>query len=182
MSQGNGAAVNVDNLRIQIQVFQACNRLRGKGIKGAVGTSATFVDMLADSPVSAEMLKATAMKSLGISAHSVATQVYPRSQDYSLMAGLAGATGQNGVSVPGLVAEFRKPEIMADAAHAILRRDAAACTGHFFIDEDVLRAEGVTDFSVYGPASGQKPLMDFFIPDEVAERYADEVSNMFDAR
>lgn len=66
------------------------NRLRGKGIKGAVGTSATFVDMLADSPVSAEMLEATAMKSLGISAHSVATQVYPRSQDYSLMAGLAG--------------------------------------------------------------------------------------------
>lgn len=65
-------------------------KLRGKGIKGAVGTSATFVDMLADSPVTAEMLEATAMTSLGISAHSVTSQIYPRSQDYTLIAALAG--------------------------------------------------------------------------------------------
>jgi citronellol/citronellal dehydrogenase len=43
----------------------------------------------------------------------------------------------------------RKPEIMADAAHAILTRDARACSGNFFIDDEVLREEGVTDFAVY---------------------------------
>ena len=40
----------------------------------------------------------------------------------------------------------RKPEIMADAAHAILTRASRECTGNFFIDEDVLRDAGVTDF------------------------------------
>ena len=43
----------------------------------------------------------------------------------------------------------RKPEIMADAAHAILTRDARTCTGNFFIDDEVLRDSGVTDFSIY---------------------------------
>jgi citronellol/citronellal dehydrogenase len=43
----------------------------------------------------------------------------------------------------------RRPEIMADAALALLRQDARSCTGRFFIDEDVLREEGVTDFSRY---------------------------------
>ena len=76
----------------------------------------------------------------------------------------------------------RTPEVLADAAHAILCRPSRECTGNFFIDEEVLRQEGVTDFSGYGPGSGQKPLMDFFIPDEVAERFAGEVTNAFDAR
>ena len=40
----------------------------------------------------------------------------------------------------------RTPQIMADAAYAILRRDAKECTGNFFIDEDILREEGVEDF------------------------------------
>ena len=40
---------------------------------------------------------------------------------------------------------------MADAAHAILVRPARETTGNFFIDEEVLRAEGVTDFSKYAP-------------------------------
>ena len=66
-----------------------------------------------------------------------------------------------------MVQVSRKPEIMGDSAHAILTKPSRECTGNFFIDEEVLRAEGVTDFSVYGPASGQKPLMDFFVPDEV---------------
>jgi citronellol/citronellal dehydrogenase len=43
----------------------------------------------------------------------------------------------------------RSPEIVADAAHAILTRDARACTGQFLLDDDVLRAAGVTDFSKY---------------------------------
>ncbi len=43
----------------------------------------------------------------------------------------------------------RKPEIVADAAHAILTRDARSFTGHFCIDEEVLREAGTTDFSRY---------------------------------
>ena len=80
-----------------------------------------------------------------------------------------------------MAAVSRTPDVLADAAHAIVNRPSRDCTGNFFIDEDVLREEGVTDFSVYGPGSGQKPLMDFFIPDETSARYGDEVSNMFDA-
>lgn len=64
----------------------------------------------------------------------------------------------------------RKPEIMADAAHAILSRDPRACTGNFFIDEEVLREEGVTDFSVYSHEGAGALAADFFVPDEVFER------------
>ena len=48
-----------------------------------------------------------------------------------------------------LAALGRKPEIMADAAHAILSSDARRQTGEFLIDEEVLRKAGVTDLSVY---------------------------------
>jgi citronellol/citronellal dehydrogenase len=59
----------------------------------------------------------------------------------------------------------RKPDIMADAAHAILTRDARACTGNFFIDDEVLREAGVTDFSIYREESvSEDALMpDFFL-------------------
>ena len=40
----------------------------------------------------------------------------------------------------------RKPAIMADAAHEILTRDSRVCSGNFFLDEDVLRGAGVSDF------------------------------------
>lgn len=43
----------------------------------------------------------------------------------------------------------RRPEIMADAAHAMLCRDARTYTGNFVLDEDVLREEGVTEFGGY---------------------------------
>jgi citronellol/citronellal dehydrogenase len=39
----------------------------------------------------------------------------------------------------------RTPEIMADAAHTILTRDRAQCTGNFFIDDEVLASAGVKD-------------------------------------
>jgi citronellol/citronellal dehydrogenase len=60
----------------------------------------------------------------------------------------------------------RTPDIMSDAAYAILTRDSRECTGNFFIDEDVLRAEGVTDFSRYLLGGGEGELdIDFFLPD-----------------
>jgi citronellol/citronellal dehydrogenase len=43
----------------------------------------------------------------------------------------------------------RTPSILADAAHVVLTRASRSFTGNFCIDEDVLRASGVTDFSIY---------------------------------
>jgi citronellol/citronellal dehydrogenase len=57
----------------------------------------------------------------------------------------------------------RKPEIMSDAAHAILCKPSREVTGQFFIDEDVLRGEGITDFEQYAMVPGVKPLPDFFL-------------------
>ena len=58
----------------------------------------------------------------------------------------------------------RKPEIMADAAHAIFVRPAKGCTGNFFIDDEVLTAEGVTDFEQYAVSPGTPLMPDFFVP------------------
>jgi len=57
----------------------------------------------------------------------------------------------------------RKPAIMADAAYAILNRDSRKATGNFYIDEDVLRAEGVTDFEQYAVTPGAKLYPDPFL-------------------
>jgi citronellol/citronellal dehydrogenase len=57
----------------------------------------------------------------------------------------------------------RRPEIVADAAVAILRRDARAGSGQFLIDEDVLRAEGVTDLGRYAVVPGAELLPDLFL-------------------
>ncbi|MGM0578002.1 MAG: SDR family oxidoreductase [Myxococcota bacterium] len=57
----------------------------------------------------------------------------------------------------------RKPEIMADAAHAVLTRPAAETTGHFFIDDEVLAEEGVTDMDQYAVEPGQPLQPDFFL-------------------
>ena len=57
----------------------------------------------------------------------------------------------------------RTPDIMADAAHAIVSRDARACAGNFFLDDDVLRAEGVTDFARYAVSPGQTLQPDLFL-------------------
>ena len=66
--------------------------------------------------------------------------------------------------IPGIdPKKCRKPRIVADAAHAILLRDSRACTGNFFIDEEVLRAEGVTDLAPYAVAPGQPLLPDLFL-------------------
>jgi citronellol/citronellal dehydrogenase len=68
---------------------------------------------------------------------------------------------------PAVASMSRLPDIMADAAHAILTRPSRECTGNFFIDELVLRDAGVTDFSVYSPGATGPLAADFFVPDEV---------------
>jgi citronellol/citronellal dehydrogenase len=57
----------------------------------------------------------------------------------------------------------RRPEIMADAAYAILTKPSREVTGRFFIDEEVLRAEGVTDLDRYAVTPGAPLLPDFFV-------------------
>ena len=57
----------------------------------------------------------------------------------------------------------RTPEIVADAAHAVLTRPADHATGQFLIDEDVLRQAGVSDFDGYAVAPGTPLLPDFFL-------------------
>jgi len=57
----------------------------------------------------------------------------------------------------------RSPEIMADAAHAILCQKARHCTGNFYLDEDVLRATGVRDFDRYAVKPGAPLLRDLFL-------------------
>lgn len=60
----------------------------------------------------------------------------------------------------------RQPTIVADAAHAILCRTATECTGNFFIDEDVLKSEGIDDLSGYrtsAEADEASLIPDFFL-------------------
>ncbi len=73
------------------------------------------------------------------------------------------ATAAVEVFFPQALAGSRKPAIMADAAHAIVVRDSRSVTGHFFIDEDVLRGQGVTDFEQYAVTPGAKLYTDIFL-------------------
>ena len=61
----------------------------------------------------------------------------------------------------------RKPEIMADAVYTLLCKDSKSITGQFLIDENILKNEGITDFTNYAcnPANKDKLMMDFFLDD-----------------
>ena len=76
---------------------------------------------------------------------------------------IATAAVKNLLGGDDAVAMSRTPEIMADAAHAVLTRDAGTCGGNFFIDEEVLAESGVTDFDQYAVQPGNDLLPDFFL-------------------
>jgi citronellol/citronellal dehydrogenase len=66
-----------------------------------------------------------------------------------------------------MMKQSRTPAIMADAAHAILCKPSREFTGNFCIDDLVLLAAGVRDFSAYAAVPGStKFLPDFFVPDD----------------
>ena len=67
--------------------------------------------------------------------------------------------------IPGVDTRMcRTPEILADAAYAILVSDARRHTGHFYLDEQVLAAAGVTDLGRYAVLRGNnKFLPDLFL-------------------
>jgi citronellol/citronellal dehydrogenase len=76
---------------------------------------------------------------------------------------IATAAVQNLLGGDAIVRGSRSPDIMADAAHVVLTRPSRACTGNFFIDEDVLRSVGVTDFAKYQTVPGATLVPDFFV-------------------
>lgn len=76
---------------------------------------------------------------------------------------IATAAVQNLLGGDFLMKRSRKPEIVADAAFAILSRPSEECTGNFFIDEEVLKQQGVTDFSNYAVTPGGPLQNDLFL-------------------
>jgi citronellol/citronellal dehydrogenase len=75
---------------------------------------------------------------------------------------IATAAVQNLLGGDVAMAMARRPEIYADAAYEILRRDPAECSGNAFIDDEVLVEAGVTDFSGYAYGEGDLGL-DLFV-------------------
>jgi citronellol/citronellal dehydrogenase len=67
--------------------------------------------------------------------------------------------------IPGVdTAACRTPEILADAAYIILNRESKSCTGNFFVDDELLASEGITDLDKYAVVPGTKDfLLDFFL-------------------
>jgi citronellol/citronellal dehydrogenase len=67
--------------------------------------------------------------------------------------------------IPGVdTAACRTPEILADSAYIILNRESKSCTGNFFVDDELLASEGITDLEKYSVVPGTKDfLLDFFL-------------------
>ena len=67
--------------------------------------------------------------------------------------------------IPGVDTDYcRKPEILADSAYVILNRPGSSTTGNFFVDDEVLASEGITDLEKYSVKPGTTDfLLDFFL-------------------
>lgn len=76
---------------------------------------------------------------------------------------IATAAVEYALGGKALMRRSRKPAIMADAAYAIFNRDARKTSGNFFLDDDVLREEGITDFDGYSYDPTQTLQPDIFV-------------------
>ncbi len=76
---------------------------------------------------------------------------------------IATAAVQNLLGGDETVRHSRTPDIMADAAYAILTKPSRSFTGHFAIDEDVLREAGVEDFAKYQVDPSADLWPDYFL-------------------
>jgi adenylosuccinate lyase len=72
------------------EVRRVRSEIRGKGLKGAVGTSASYTQLLSGTGWTARQLEDRVMESLGLQAFTAATQTYPRKQDWFIVNALAG--------------------------------------------------------------------------------------------
>jgi citronellol/citronellal dehydrogenase len=101
------------------------------------------------------------MIALGLSAelkkyHIAANSLWPRTT-------IATAAVQNLLGGEMLMNMSRTTDIVADAAWFILSKPSTSCTGNSFIDEQVLEAEGITDFDKYAVVPGAQLYNDLFI-------------------
>ena len=76
---------------------------------------------------------------------------------------IATAAVKNLLGGDAAIRGSRKPEIMADAAHIILTRNSWDFTGNFYVDDEVLASEGITDLSGYAIDPDAGLLPDFFV-------------------
>lgn len=76
---------------------------------------------------------------------------------------IATAAVQNLLGGDALIQRSRTPDVVADAAFHILQQPSTECTGNFFIDEMVLREQGITDFTSYAVNPEQRLMQDLFI-------------------
>jgi citronellol/citronellal dehydrogenase len=76
---------------------------------------------------------------------------------------IATAAIQNRLGGEEMMRRSRRPEIVADAAYYILRRDSRECTGNLFLDEDILVQEGITEWSAYAVDPDVSPMPDLFL-------------------
>lgn len=77
---------------------------------------------------------------------------------------IATAAVQNLLGGDEAMQKARTPEIYADAAYEIVKRDPTECTGRAFIDDEALAEAGITDLSKYGP-SQEDLVLDLFVDD-----------------
>jgi citronellol/citronellal dehydrogenase len=76
---------------------------------------------------------------------------------------IATAAVKNLLGGEALIQMSRTPDILADAAFYILQKQSTSCKGNFFIDEQVLAAEGITDLSGYAVNPSQPLYKDLFV-------------------
>ncbi|WP_445257789.1 SDR family oxidoreductase [Nocardioides aurantiacus] len=97
------------------------------------------------------------LREVGVAANSL----WPRTM-------IATAAVANLLGGDEAVAGSRTPEMVADAAYAVLTRDPRTCTGNFFIDDEVLAQEGVTDLEGYRAVpGGEAPLREDLFLDPI---------------
>jgi len=80
---------------------------------------------------------------------------------------IATAAVQNLLGGAEMMQRGRKPEIVADAAHAVFAKPSREFTGNFLIDDNFLAGNGVTDFERYRVDPAQPLAQDFFVPDDI---------------
>jgi adenylosuccinate lyase len=83
------AQVAQDLLTDYAELMRVRSEIKGKGFKGAVGTAASYIELLGTS-TDYDDLETHIMKALDLEAFEVATQTYPRKQDWLVLNALAG--------------------------------------------------------------------------------------------
>ena len=97
-------SIYAQDLLSDLETIEALEKsLKGKGFKGAVGTSASYAEVLKGSKLNPTQMEDVAMARLGLPAFAVSTQTYPRKQDYQLLCALS----QTSQSLAKMSLDFR---------------------------------------------------------------------------